>query len=184
MMRALLLSAVFICGAASSAAAERRYVLDVVVGPAFLTKSRSRAIGHGFKPAARIGLRVGLLPRLEVGGTVSGIVDESEHYRVVGGLAHGRFALWQRPAFSVGTSLAVGAGYDADILHSSLEARGRILPYGFAALDARWFVRPGWLVGVEAGWENLSTVRLGALLGFAWDAPIPQATAYAGATGT
>lgn len=140
-------------------------VLDGQAGPAFLMKSRSRAIGHGFKPMARLGLRVEPWPRLEVGGAVSGLVDGSEHYRVLGALAHGRFALWQRPAFSLGAGLALGAGYDADILHADLRSGGAVLPYGFLAVDARWAPGDRWLLGVEAGWENLSIVRLGLLVG-------------------
>jgi hypothetical protein len=147
------------------ARAEGPLVLDAQAGPAFLSKSRSSAIGHGFKPVARVGLRVPLLPRLEVGGALSGVVDGSEHYRVLGALAHGRFAVWQWPAFSLGAGFALGAGYGADILHADLKADGAVLPYGFLALDARWSVGERWLLGAEAGWENLSIVRLGLLAG-------------------
>jgi len=155
--------------APSAARAENAFVLDGQVGPAFLTKSRSRAIGHGFKPVARLGLRMSLTPRLEVGGAVSGIVDSSEHYRVLGGLAAGRFALWQRPVFSLGAVLGLGAGYDADILHADLEADAAIAPYGFLAVDARWSIGERWLVGLEAGWENVSILRLGLLWGYRFD---------------
>jgi hypothetical protein len=70
--------------------AERPLVLDGQVGPAVLTKSRSSAIGHAVKPIARLGLRIELMPRLEAGGSVSGIVHSNEHYRVLGAVAHGR----------------------------------------------------------------------------------------------
>jgi hypothetical protein len=141
-------------------------VLDAQVGPAFLMRSRSRAIGHAFKPVARLGLRFAVTPRLEVGGTVSGVVDASEHYRVLGVLGHARLALWRRPAFSLGAGAALGAGYNADILHTDLNAGAPVVPYGFVALDARWSIAGRALVGVEAGWENLSIVRVGLLVGF------------------
>jgi hypothetical protein len=152
-----------------AAASERPLVLDANLGPAFLMKSRSKAIGHAFKPAARLGLRLPWAERFELGGAVSGVVDGSEHYRVLGALAHGRLAVWRTPAFSAGAGLAVGAGYDADILHADLNGGGAVLPYGFLALDARWSVGRRWLVGVEAAWENLSVARLGALLGLRFD---------------
>jgi len=144
------------------------YVLDTAAGPAFLTTSRSRAFGHGFKPMARVGLRRAVHQRLEVGVVISGIVDASEHYRMLGAMAHGRLAVWQRPTFSLAAALALGAGYDADILHSDLRGGGGVLPYGFVALDGRWRVLGRGLVGVEAGLENLSSIRLGAVIGFIW----------------
>jgi hypothetical protein len=153
------------CLRPAPAAGETRYVLDAVAGPAFLTTSRSLAIGHGFKPAARVGFRFAPRERLEVGGAISGLVDASEHYRVLGVLAHGRFGVWQRPTFSAGAALALGAGYDADILHDDLRGGGGVRPYGFVAVDGRWRVFGRGLVGVEAGLENLSIVRLGLLVG-------------------
>jgi hypothetical protein len=172
-MRRLLFIVVAIL-VAPPARAEPPLVLDGQLGPAFLIHSRSHAVGHAFKPAARFGLRRPVTDRLEVGGSVSGLVDASAHYRVVGALAHARFALWQRPVFSLGGALALGAGYDADILHSDLRAtRSPVIPYGFVALDARWSIARRWLIGAEAGWENLSMVRLGALFGFALDGGVP-----------
>jgi hypothetical protein len=151
--------------APARAADNSTLILDAQLGPAFLMKSRSRAIGHAFKPIGRLGLRAQLVPRLEVGGSVSGVVDASEHYRVIGGLAHARFALWQRPALSVGAAAALGLGYNADILHADLRARAPVAPYGCLALDGRWSIGERGLLGVEAGWENLSIVRLGLLVG-------------------
>jgi hypothetical protein len=149
-----------------SARAEDALVLDGQFGPALLTKSRSRAIGHGFKPVARLGLRFPAGRQLELGGALSGVVDASEHYRVLGVVAHARLALWRRPAFSFGAGVAFGAGYNADILHAALRADAPLIPYGFLALDARWSLGERWLVGVEGGWENLSIARLGLLFGF------------------
>jgi hypothetical protein len=151
------------------AADARHYVVDGTAGPAFLTTSRSRAIGHGFKPMARFGLRLEVRPRLELGAAISALVDGNEHYRVLGALAHGRFALWQRPTFSLGVALALGAGYDADILHGDLRGGSGVLPYGFVAVDGRWLLLGRGLVGVEAGAENLSIIRLGVLIGFLWE---------------
>jgi hypothetical protein len=152
-------------GISTPAHAAPPLLVDGHVSPAFLTKSRSPAIGHGAKPMARLGVRGELRPRLEVGGALTGLVDASAHYRVLGALAHGRFALWQRPTFSLGGALALGAGLDADILHSDLSADATVLPYGFLALDARWSLGPVRL-GVEAGWENLSILRLGLLAAY------------------
>lgn len=150
----------------------RLLVADSEVGPAFLLRSQSHAIGHAFKPVARFGLRWTLSERVEVGGAISGLLDVSEHYRVVGTFVHGRLALWKRRSFSLGGGLALGAGYNADILHADLQAgRSPVAPYGFVALDARWSIAGRWLVGTEAGWENLSILRLGLLFGFEFGAP-------------
>jgi hypothetical protein len=67
-------------------------------------------------------------------------------------------------SFSLGVSAALGAGYDADILHSSLEAGASVAPYNFVALDGRWRVGP-WLLGVEGAYENFAIVRAGLLIG-------------------
>jgi hypothetical protein len=166
-VRRFLLAAGLVLGPASAAA--EPLVLDGQVGPAYLSTSRSSAIGHSVKPVARVGLRVVLLPRLEVGGSIAGVLDSSEHYRVAGGLAHARLALWHRPGFSLGAGLGLGAGYDADILHDDLAGGGSIAPYGMLAADARWSIGGRWLVGVEAGWDNLSIARLGLLVGVRLD---------------
>jgi hypothetical protein len=155
---------VALAGSAPARAA-RPLVLDAQVGPAFLMKSRSRAIGHAFKPIGRLGLRAVLVPRLEVGGSISGVIDGSEHYRVLGGLAQARLALWQRPAFSLGATAALGLGYNADVLHADLRAGAPVVPYGLLALDGRWSIGERGLLGVEAGWENLSIPRIGLLVG-------------------
>ena len=156
--------------AAARARAEGSLVLDGQLGAAYLAHARSHAIGHAFKPAARLGLRRSVSDRLEVGGAISGLLDASEHYRVAGALVHGRLALWRRPAFSLGAGLALGVGYNADVLHGDLRAGALpVVPYGFVALDGRWSIADRWLVGAEAGWEDLSIVRLGLLFGVAFD---------------
>lgn len=115
--------------------------------------------------AGRLGLKAALPPRLEVGGSISGVIDGSEHYRVLGGLAQARLALWQGPAFSLGATAALGLGYNADILHAGLRASAPVVPYGFAAVDGRWSIGERGLLGVEAGWENVSIARIGLLVG-------------------
>jgi len=172
MHRLLFLLVTFLV--APPARAEPSFVVDGQLGAAFLLHSRSHAIGHAFKPTARFGLRGRVGDRLEVGGSISGLVDASAHYRVVGALAQARFAVWRRSAFSLGGAIALGAGYDADILHADLRAKPYpVIPYGFLALDARWSIADRWLIGAEAGWEDLSIVRLGALFGFAFDGGKP-----------
>lgn len=150
-----------------AAQAEPALIVDGQVGPAFLGRSRSSAVGHAFKPAARLGARVPLSRRVEAGAAISGIVDlsGSDHYRVVGALGQARMAVWQGATFSLGTSAALGVGYDADILHSDLQADAPVIPYGFLALDGRWNVGRYLLLGTEAAWENLSIIRVGLLVG-------------------
>lgn len=156
--------------AARRARAGDPFVLDAQVGPVFLMRSRSHAVGHAFKAGARVGLRRSLGPRLELGAAVSGLLDSNSHYRVAGVLMHGRLALWRRPVFSLGAGMGLGIGTNADILHDDLRAGASpVVPYGFLALDARWVIAGQWLIGAEAGWENLSIVRLGALVGFVFD---------------
>ena len=140
-------------------------VADAVVGGAFLGHSESHAIGHAFKPSARLGLRATLGERWELGGALSGIVDASEHYRVVGVLVQGRGAIVKGTVFSLGASLALGLGPDADVLHDGLRGSDGLLGYGFAAVDARWTIASRWLLGAEAAWENVSIARFGLVVG-------------------
>lgn len=168
-MRLLLVVSVAVATTAP-ADADETLVIDGQLGPALLLQSRSRAIGHGVKPTARLGIRTQIAPRLEVGGALSALLDTSEHYRVLGGLATARFALWRRPAFSLGAALGLGAGYNADILHSDLDSDAPVAAYGMVAFDARWQLGARWLIGAEAGWDNLSIVRIGALVGLRFGA--------------
>lgn len=151
----------------SAVRAEPALIIDGQVGPAFLGRSRSSAVGHAFKPAARLGVRLPLSRRVEAGAAVSGIVDldGSDHYRVLGALGHARLAVWEGSTFSLGTAAALGVGYDADILHRDLQADAPVIPYGFLAIDGRWNVGRNLLLGTEAAWENLSIIRLGLLVG-------------------
>lgn len=143
---------------------------DLSAGPTYLPAARSSAIGHSVKPGVRLGLRVEALPRLELGAALGALLEGNAHYRVLGLLAHGRWALYETAArgFGVGIGLGVGAGHDADILHEDLAADGRVRVYGLAVLDARWLLARRWLLGVEAAWEHLRIARLGLLAGVRW----------------
>jgi hypothetical protein len=162
-LRSSILLTFLIIGSTGMASAE--LIADGRIGPAWLSKSRSHAVPHLFKPSLRLGLRHLFSERLELGGAVTAVLSSSEHYRVLGGMGHARFSVWRRPAFSLGAGAAVGLGYDADILHADLRASGTLAPYGFISVDGRWRLPGRWFFGVEAGWENLAVVQLGALVG-------------------
>jgi hypothetical protein len=80
----------------STARAERALVIDGVLGPAYLTESRSHAVSHLFKPLLRLDLRAEVAPWLEIGGGALALLTSSEHYRVVGGVGHARLAATAR----------------------------------------------------------------------------------------
>jgi hypothetical protein len=140
------------------------WTFDARVGPALLLKSQSHAPRHLLKPDLRLGGRIAWSERWELGAAVDALLDSSEHYRVLGLMAQARFAPLVVGPFSLGASGALGVGYDADILHASLEANGRVAPYGFVALDGRCQVGR-WLVGAEGALQNFAIVQLGALVG-------------------
>lgn len=139
--------------------------MDARFGPAVLLRSQSHAAAHLFKPDLRLGARLNWGERWEFGGTVSALLAGSEHYRVLGLMGSARFAALEFGIFSLGASAALGAGYDADILHTSLDADGSIAPYYFAALDGRWRIGP-WLVGVEGAFQNLAMLQAGVVVGW------------------
>jgi hypothetical protein len=153
---------------------EPAWVADATVGPTLLLRSKSKAVGHLFKPHLAATVRRTVLPGLSVGGGVTAILDTSKHYRVLGGLAVARYAVVNGPVFSFGPSVGLGLGYDADILHDDLSASGKVLPYGFLAADARWNLGTRWQLGTELGWENLSMLRLGLLVGMRWGKELPR----------
>jgi hypothetical protein len=151
---------------ATSPTTRRSLIVDLRLGVAMLTRSRSKALGNLIKPDARVGARFELRPGLEIGGAITALIVGSEHYRVLGALAHARYAAWRSARVSLGVAIALGAGYDADILHTSLHAANKLAPYGFIAADGRF--RPGagpWFVGAELAWQNLAMVQLGAAVG-------------------
>ena len=140
-------------------------LIDGRLGPSFLLDSRSNALEHLFKPSARLGGRLELGGGFELGASLLGLLSPNHHYRVIGLLGHGRYGLWQRPSFSLGVGAGLGVGKDADIQNVDLRADHTVMPYGFAALDARWSLGRSWRLGVELAYENLSLVSLGLTVG-------------------
>ncbi|MDZ4697088.1 MAG: hypothetical protein SGI86_18270 [Deltaproteobacteria bacterium] len=139
----------------------RLQVVELRVGPTLLKNSRSKSLGHLLKPLVRLATRVEVTNGFEVGAALLSILDTSEHYRVAGMLATGRWAVFARPRFSAGLGFGFGAGYGADILDSDLYMRSSIVPYGYLSADARWRVGAMWAMGVEGAWENGSMYSLG-----------------------
>lgn len=131
-----------------------------------MTRSKSTALEHLFKPTLRLGGRATLGERFEVGGAFTALLDTNEHYRVLGFLAHARFAVIATRRFSLGAGLAFGLGSDADILHTELRADGTVAPYGFAALDARFSLSHHWFLSAEIAYENFALLHLGVVVGF------------------
>jgi hypothetical protein len=168
---AVITSAIALSGAVAEVRAETAtpgpsWVIDGRLGAAMLMKSRSKALGHLFKPDLLVSARRTLGERLEAGAALSALIAGSEHYRVLGLLAHARYAVWRPGRVSLGISGALGAGHDADILHRDLSADGSVAPYGFVAADGRWAIGQRWFVGLEVGFENLSMLQLGARVGW------------------
>lgn len=139
-------------------------ILDARLGPALLLHSQSKVPAHLVKPALRLEARDVVTDRLELGASLGGLISTSEHYRVLGIMAQGRWAVIARETFSLGVFLGLGAGYDADILHTNLVAPHRIAPYYEGGLDARLrFGRT--FVGLESSVENIALVHIGLLVG-------------------
>lgn len=139
----------------------RLQVVELRVGPTLLVNSRSKSLGHLLKPLVRLATRVEVTKGFEVGAALLSILDTSEHYRVAGMLASGRWAVLNWPRFSAGVGFGFGAGYGADILDSDLYMRNLIVPYGYLSVDARWRVGEMWAMGLEGAWENGSMYSLG-----------------------
>jgi hypothetical protein len=140
------------------------YTVDARIGSALLLRSQSHTLRHLLKPDLRLGARITWNERWEFGAALDGLLDGSEHYRVLGLMGQARFAAVQLSLFSLGLSGAFGAGYDADILHSSLQADGRVAPYYFVALDGRWRIGR-LLLGVEGAYQNAAIVQAGLVIG-------------------
>jgi hypothetical protein len=142
-------------------------VTDARIGPALLFKSQSKAPVHLIKPDLRVGGRLLLRERWEMGASVNGLLVASEHYRVLGFMGHVRYAVIDTGSFSLGAAAALGGGYDADILHADLRAAGKVAPYYFVAVDGR-FQLDRFLLGAETAFENLAVLQLGVLVGYRW----------------
>ena len=146
----------------------QRFTVDARLGPALLLRSQSHAVRYLLKPDLRLGARMAWKERWEFGGAVDALLDGSEHYRVLGLMGQARFAAIQLSSFSLGLSGAFGAGYDADILHSSLQADGRVAPYYLVGLDGRWQIGR-LLLGVEGAYQNAAVIQAGLLVGLRLD---------------
>jgi len=133
---------------------------------ALFLHSRSLAIGHVIKPALRVTVdrRLPLfgLSKLRVGGQAFGIVDSSEHYRAWGLMASALYPLVEGALFHLDANLTLGAGLNADILHSDLEADIPVIPYGSLGLRAAFSVYEDIRVGTQIYFTNLSVLSLGA----------------------
>lgn len=141
------------------------FVVDAQVGPTFLLNSESNALPHLVKPLVALALRYTWLSSVEFGGQVLALLDADRNYRVLGALAQARYALWVRPKFSLGASLGVGPGYDANILRDGLSGGGGLTLYGRLAADARWNVARDYLLGVQVGTTKAATAELALLAG-------------------
>ena len=140
-------------------------VVDAAAGPAYLTNSRSHTLSHLFKPVVRLGVRQELGDRAEVGGALVGLLDASQHYRVLGALGQARYALLNSARFSLGAAAGLGLGHDADILNEDLAADRRVAPYWLVGVDGRWILARRWLLGIEAAWQNAAVLQVGLVAG-------------------
>ncbi len=145
-------------------AAARRLTVDARFGSALLLRSQSHAPKHFLQPDLRVGCRVTWRERWELGASAHGLLAASEHYRVLGVVGQVRFAPIHLTAFSLGISGGLGAGYDADILHASLQAGARVVPYYVVGMDGRWQVGQ-FLFGFEAAYQNAALLQAGILVG-------------------
>lgn len=141
------------------------FVVDAQVGPTFLLNSESNALPHLLKPMLALALRYSWLSSVELGGQVVALLDTDRNYRVLGALAQARYALWVRPSVSLGASLGVGPGYDANILRDGLSGGGGVTLYGRLGVDARWNVAETYFLGVHLGTTNAATADLALLAG-------------------
>jgi len=158
-----LVSALAFPLAASESSSVREFVADARLGPALLLRSQSHALRYLWKPDLRLGARVAWNDRWEFGAALDALLDASAHYRVLGLMAHARFAPIRVASFSLGASAGLGAGYDADILHSSLVGTERVVPYEFLALDARWHIHRAFL-GAEVAYQSFALVQAGVVV--------------------
>lgn len=129
------------------------------VGPALMLHSKSKALSQFIQPMATLSVRWAWRARFGLGAQLLGLLNTNENYRVLGGLATGRYQLWQRGVFSTGISAGVGIGDNAHILNSDLRGGG-LAGYATAGLDGRWLVLNSVCLGFEIDTLNLATARL------------------------
>lgn len=142
-----------------------RWLAELQLGGAHLMHTRSNAVGHLFKPQLSVSLRHQVGCRYELGGSLLALLDENEHYRVLGVQATARRDLWMGRAFSWGVLLSLGAGYNADILHRDLKAGAPLALYGSLATDVNWRLHGAWQLGARVGLLNVALINLGLTVG-------------------
>ncbi len=151
--------------AASSAAPVSPWSLHLDLDTALFLHSRSKAIGHLLKPAARLTIerpwRQGPVPKLRVGAQAFAILDTSSHYRVWALALSALYPLVEGSRFELSANASVGASLNADILHSDLKAGVPVLPYAAIGLRGAWKLSTEFHLGVQLYWSELSIVSLG-----------------------
>jgi hypothetical protein len=100
-----------------------------------------------------------------MGGQVVALLDTSRNYRVLGVLALARYAMWVGPRFSMGASLGIGPGYDANILRNGLSGGEGVALYGRMGVDARWRLGENHFLGVHLGSTNAATADVAFVAG-------------------
>lgn len=136
-----------------------RPTVGLAVGPALMLKSKSHALGQFLQPVATLSVTVSWRTKFSLGGEVLALLDNNEHYRVIGAMASGTYTFLQGPRFGMGARLGVGLGNDADILNADLRG-GSVAIYATAGFIAQWSVGGAWFLGVQVDTLNLATARL------------------------
>lgn len=134
--------------------------INARVGYALFWHARSLALEHNIKPSARVNAWWPLWQRIGLGAGATAVLDPSPNYWVWGAYASGRLAVVRQP-FDLNALVGLGLGHDADILHPSLDASGRVLPYGYVGIEALFDLTDQWQLGLEIANEQLSVVHLG-----------------------
>lgn len=136
------------------------------LGAAGFMNARSLAIEHMVKPAASLHVGIELMPRVEIGGGVSGVLTTDDNYGVWAGYGHGRYRIVSWPGFEWGALAGIGLAHNAPIVHADLRSEVPVVPYGRLATDVLWPLSPSTWLGIELGFSQLSVVTLGAALRF------------------
>jgi hypothetical protein len=105
------LTLIFSFSAASATAQESSWSLALKGGPAFMMKSKSKAIPHLFKPMVRAELSRSLTKKTSVGLELATIATSNTNYRLIkisalflADLHHGSlYRLWVRGGFGLGS---------------------------------------------------------------------------------
>lgn len=133
-------------------------------GAVAFTQSRSLALEHIVKSSAALSATATLMPRLELGVTLSGVLTTDDNYGVWAAYAQGRYQLYRSNALQLGLGLGVGIGHNAPILHDDLQAELPVVPHAAASFDALWNVGEDCWLGPALTFEQLSVLHLAAQL--------------------